>query len=64
MTTRDMVLRELQGIPEPLLEEVVDFIRFLRDKVASERLETAIASEAALGRDWLTPEEDAAWADL
>jgi hypothetical protein len=64
MTRRDIVLKELQEMPEPLLEEVLDFVRYLRDKVAREGFETAIASEPALGRDWLTPEEDAAWADL
>jgi hypothetical protein len=64
MTRRDIVLRELQEMPESLLEQVLDFIRYLRDKAAHERFETAIASEAPLGRDWLTPEEDAAWADL
>ena len=64
MSTRDTVLRELQGIPDPLLEEILDFIRYVRNKAASERFETAIASEPALGRDWLRPEEDAAWADL
>ncbi len=64
MTTPDIVLKELQGLPQPLLDEVVDFIRYLRDKVVSERFETAIASEPTLARDWLRPEEDAAWADL
>jgi hypothetical protein len=64
MTRRDIVLKELQEMPEPLLEEALDFIRYLKDKVARERFETAIASEPALGRDWLRPEEDAAWADL
>lgn len=37
------------------------------DKAAiwiSEGLQTMIASEAILAKDWNTPEEDAAWANL
>jgi len=43
---------------------VIDFIRFLKAKHTKAQLETALLSEAALGRDWLQPEEDEAWQDL
>ena len=64
MTTRENLLREIQQVPEPLLEEVLDFIRFLQVRGGSDRFETAVASEPSLSRDWLKPEEDAAWEDL
>lgn len=32
--------------------------------LSDELLQVMLASEAVLGRDWNTPEEDAAWADL
>ncbi len=35
-----------------------------RRQVASETLATMIASERVLAREWNTPEEDEAWADL
>jgi hypothetical protein len=64
MTTKELILNEIKKIPEPLLEEVLDFIRFLEAKVLEQKMETAIASESSLKRDWLRPEEDEAWRNL
>jgi len=66
MTTKDcdLLLQEVEGLPGSLLQEVVDFVRFLKQKTTRERLEPALLSEPVLRRDWLRPEEDAAWADL
>ncbi len=64
MTTRDVLLKEIQQVPEPLLQEVLDFIRFVQVRVVGGRFETAVASEPSLSKDWLKPEEDAAWQDL
>ena len=61
---KEVILRELEELPPAFIEEVLDFIRFLREKHTKGRLETALLSEAALGRDWLRPEEDEAWKDL
>lgn len=38
--------------------------RILKRQMKAETLSTMIASEQVLARDWNTPEEDAAWADL
>ena len=62
--TKQVLEKETEGLPEPMLEEVVDFVRFLKTKVAQDRLETTLLSQAVLERDWLRPEEDAAWQDL
>ncbi len=64
MTIRDALLKEIQQVPEPLLQEVLDFIRFVQVRGGSDGFETAVASEPSLSRDWLKPEEDAAWEDL
>ena len=64
MTTKELILSEIKKIPEPLLEEVLDFIRFLETKVLEQKMETAIASESSLKKDWLRPEEDEAWRNL
>lgn len=64
MTTRDLVLKEIQEVPEPLLQEVLDFIRFVQVRTTGKCLDTAVVSEPSLGKDWLKPEEDAAWQDL
>jgi len=63
MITKELILNEIEKIPEPLLKEVLDFIRFLKTK-SVEGVETAIASESSLRKDWLRPEEDEAWTDL
>jgi hypothetical protein len=64
MSKRKLIISELEQVPESLLEEILDFIRFLGTKAAREKLETAIASEPSLQKDWLRPEEDEAWQDL
>ena len=46
------------------LNEILDFIRFMKTKSQKESLETAIASESSLKKDWLKEEEDEAWHDL
>jgi hypothetical protein len=74
--TRELLLHESEAMPEPLLQEVLDFLRFLR----ATRLPGAEAnapigeSDDALGRldlsrtaltqGWDGPEEDEAWKDL
>ena len=64
MTTRDVLLKEIQQVPEPLLQEGLDFIRFVQGKVVGSRFETAVASEPSLGKGWLKPQEDGARQDL
>jgi hypothetical protein len=64
MGEKEAVIREIDGLPGTLLQEVLDFVRFLKGKADQERLETALLSETALGKDWLRPEEDEAWRDL
>jgi hypothetical protein len=64
METKELIYREIEVIPESYLEEVLDFIHFLKDKSRKKKLETAILSESALAKDWLSPEEDEAWKNL
>lgn len=64
MTTRDMIHHELERLPESLQREVYDFARFLRLRSEGDSFNGLLASEAVLSRDWDTPEEDSAWANL
>ena len=64
MNKKELILNEIEKVPEPLLEEILDFVRFLKTKVVGERMETAVSSESSLKKDWLKPEEDEAWRDL
>ena len=64
MTKRDLLISEIEQVPEPFLDEVLDFVQFLKTKIIREGLEMAIASESSLKKDWLKPEEDEAWQSL
>lgn len=64
MTPRDLILQELEHLPNYLLDQVLVFLRFLKLEYGQDRLETALLSESALQKDWLLPEEDEAWQDL
>jgi hypothetical protein len=64
MSKRELLLNEIEQVPESFLDEVLDFIHFLKTKIIKEKLETAIASESSLKKDWLRSEEDEAWQSL
>ena len=65
MITRDLVTEEMKNIPERFLDELYDFVLFLKHKKEREddATLTHIASEQAL-RDWNSTEEDNAWKHL
>ncbi len=64
MSTRELIDKELDDLPEALQREVYDFTRFLKSKADSDSFDGLLASESALARDWDTLEEDSAWANL
>jgi hypothetical protein len=64
-TSQQVLLEELKTAPEPLLREVLDFVRFLKSRAASDDVgETGLASQAVLSKDWLRSEEEEAWKNL
>jgi hypothetical protein len=65
MKIKDLILKEIEKVPEHHLSEVLDFIRSFDDgKALTDNVGSAIASETSLKKDWLRPEEDRAWKDL
>jgi len=64
MGKKELLINEIEQVPETFLDEVLDFVHFLKTKIIKEKLETAIASESSLKKDWLQPEEDEAWKSL
>jgi len=64
MSTRELIERELDVLPETMQREVYDFLRHLKQKSEDEGFNGLLLSESALKKDWDTPEEDAAWASL
>lgn len=39
MNTKELLLQEIEQVPEPILDELLDFLRFLRAKNEQEKLD-------------------------
>jgi hypothetical protein len=64
MSTRELIEKELAALPKPLQQEVYDFAVRLRKIAGEDSFNGAGLSESVLARDWNSPDEDAAWANL
>jgi len=64
VSKKEILIQEIEQVPESYLDEVLDFVQFLKSKIIKEKLDTVIASESSLRKDWLLPEEDEAWQSL
>ncbi|WP_293330796.1 hypothetical protein [Microcoleus sp. CAWBG58] len=64
MNTKELLLKEVENIPESILEEVWNFLQFLKLKYNQDKLEASLLSESSLEKDWLKLEEDEAWQNL
>jgi hypothetical protein len=63
VSKKEIIARELEGIPEEDFDALLGFIHSLKSR-NTEDAAPALLAESALMRDWLSSEEDAAWADL
>jgi hypothetical protein len=63
MSTREVIARDLERLPEADLDELLAFLRLLRE-AHDENAVPKLAADSALAKDWLTPEEDTTWANL
>ena len=61
MTRRESLLKEIDDVPDSVLDEVADFVHFLKARIVRDGMATAVASESSLKKDWLRPEEDETW---
>lgn len=61
-TTRDVLWSALRDLPDDLVDQVADFVQFLR--IRHQVPDTALLSQASLALAWLTPEEDEAWKNV
>ncbi|MDR0936408.1 MAG: DUF2281 domain-containing protein [Oscillospiraceae bacterium] len=61
------LIREIETLPVSVLDELYNYIGFIKNQKAQKAQKAsdiALASERVLAREWLTPEEDEAWAHL
>ncbi|OGQ51381.1 MAG: DUF2281 domain-containing protein [Deltaproteobacteria bacterium RIFCSPLOWO2_02_FULL_53_8] len=65
MNKKALLIDEIEHVPEPLLDEILDYVLFLKARIIrGDRMENLVMSESSLKKDWLRPEEDKAWEDL
>ena len=60
----DDIQERLRQLPPEKLSVVYDFVSYVADRYQNSALDTMMASEEMLARDWNRTEEDEAWADL
>lgn len=63
MSKMEIIVRELEGVPEEEFEALLRFICSLKSRTA-DAAAPALLAESSLMRDWLSPEDQAAWANL
>jgi hypothetical protein len=63
MSKRELIDQELGRLSEPGLDRLLEFLHTLAEEHSEGSL-PALAAESSLAKDWLSPEEDAAWAGL
>ncbi|MEG4029279.1 MULTISPECIES: hypothetical protein [unclassified Microcoleus] len=64
MNAKELLIKEVDNIPEFILEEVWNFLQFIKAKYDKDKLEASLISESSLQKDWLRLEEDEAWQNL
>jgi hypothetical protein len=63
MSKRELIARESDHMPEQYLDKLLAFLRSPKE-IQAETATPTLAAESSLAKDWLTPEEDAACANL
>jgi hypothetical protein len=63
MSTRELIDRELDRMPQRELDKLLSLLQILRETQIESAL-PMLAAESSLSKDWLSPEEDSAWANL
>jgi hypothetical protein len=63
MSKRELIDLELDGMPEQDLDKLLEFLQLLKEAHTETAMPT-LAAESSLRKDWLSPEEDAAWVNL
>ena len=63
MSKRELIDQELGRLSETDLDRLIEFLRALSEEHAEASVPT-LAAESSLAKDWLSPEEEAAWTNL
>ena len=61
LNKKELLQREIQSLPSDKINQVLDFVLFVKRPQIQD---VTLASQETLAKDWLTPQEDAAWSNL
>lgn len=64
MSNRYILIKEINELPDDKLQEVIDFVQFLKSEFGEETWGIMKISESSLAKTWNNPIEDKAWSDL
>lgn len=64
MNNKEQLLKEIEDVPEDKIQEVIDFVRFLKWQNRKETLGFMQISESSLAEAWDNPIDDEVWSDL
>ena len=65
MTSKQDLMKEIETLPFNLIDEVYHYISILKQAKEQVKInDITLASEKSLAKEWLSPEEDAAWGNL
>jgi len=64
MSTSELIQKEVAALSESQQRKVYEFAHALHLQHQDAAFNGLLLSESALAKDWNTPEEDAAWANL
>ena len=64
MANHAALIKEIETLPLTCVNEVIDFVSWIKQRKLSQIPETMMLSESVLSKEWDTPEEDKARAKL
>ena len=64
MVAMKQLVREIETLSPDYIQEVINFVGYLKHKKIALISETMLLSEKSLAENWDTPEEDDLWANL
>jgi len=60
MANKQALMNEIEALPASYIDEILHYVLLLKRKPGKTN-DITLASEHSLAKEWLLPEEDAAW---
>jgi len=64
VSNKQALVNEIESLPSDLVDEIFNYVLSIKQLKLKPVSDISLASEQTLAKDWLLPEEDAAWGHL